>query len=100
MVRPTIFPYTKNNYLGYQNCLATKRHTTFGSIYRKYTWFDDDCYQKKFYICERRGWYCWGWTCWLKYNKLQKAEIPLDAAKARKAATDERSSSEKVDFEE
>ncbi|KAI0239053.1 hypothetical protein LSAT2_010200 [Lamellibrachia satsuma] len=71
-----------NNYVGYQNCLAIKRRLPSR---RSYGWFDDDCYQKKFYICERRGWYCWGWQCWRKYSARAKTIIPLSVARARKA---------------
>ncbi|KAK2178147.1 hypothetical protein NP493_560g01040 [Ridgeia piscesae] len=68
-----------NNYLGYQNCMAIKRrpHTNINSYY--YDWIDDDCYQKKFYICERRGWFCWGWQCFHRlYRKMPTVDIPRD----------------------
>ncbi|KAI0215207.1 hypothetical protein LSAT2_032753, partial [Lamellibrachia satsuma] len=47
-------PKEPNNYLGYQNCLAARWlcSETNCSIYG---WFDDDCYKKKFFICEKPG---------------------------------------------
>ena len=85
-----------NNYLGYQNCLAIKRRLPNR---RSYGWFDDDCYQKKFYVCERSGWYCWGWPCWQKYAKGPKTSISKLEASARRIAptADE---DEKVAFEQ
>ncbi|KAI0236339.1 Perlucin [Lamellibrachia satsuma] len=47
-------PNEPNNYLGYQNCLAIRRRCWDAKCI-DYGWFDDDCYQKKFYICEKRG---------------------------------------------
>ncbi|KAK2178148.1 hypothetical protein NP493_560g01121 [Ridgeia piscesae] len=93
-----------DNYLGYQNCLAIKRRPWVGITYR---FFDDDCYQKKFYICERRGWYCWGQQCWRRYSRLPKTLIPSRVAKVMKAAAPpatakptSHSPDEKVKFED
>jgi len=47
-------PNEPNNYLGYQNCMAIRRRCWDAKCI-DYGWFDDDCYQKKFYICEKRG---------------------------------------------
>jgi len=57
-VAPTFehwLPNEPNNYLGYQNCMAMRRRC-WDMRCIEYGWFDDDCYQKKFYICEKRGW--------------------------------------------
>ena len=87
-----------NNYLGYQNCLAIKRRLPNR---RSYGWFDDDCYQKKFYICERRGWYCWGRYCSGLYSDLAKAVMPRGEAKRRRIAQPSATAApmEKVAFE-
>ncbi|KAI0224136.1 hypothetical protein LSAT2_024841, partial [Lamellibrachia satsuma] len=84
------------NYLGYQNCMAIKRRpfTSVNSYY--YDWFDDDCYQKKFYICEKRAWFCWGWPCLHKLDEskteVSKYYIPGDVTREKmekqQAATD------------
>ena len=87
-----------SNYLGYQNCLATKERP---QNRRYYAWFDDDCYEKKFYICERSGWYCWGWTCWRRYSSGAKVILPWNVAEARKASSARPAApaAEKVSFE-
>jgi len=55
-------------YLGYPHCMAIKRrpYTNVNSYY--YDWIDDDCYQKKFYICERPSWCCWDRSCLRKLD--------------------------------
>lgn len=89
-----------NNYLLYQNCMAIKERSPNS---RTYSWFDDDCYQKKFYICERRGFYCWSYNCWGLYSKGPKMDIPMDIASAKKAPAGvaaPAAANEKVAFEE
>ena len=66
----------------YQNCMAIRERSQNSP---GYVWFDDDCYEKKFYICERRGWYCWGYNCWGLYSKGPKMHIPMSVA-SRKLA--------------
>ncbi|KAI0236338.1 hypothetical protein LSAT2_013090 [Lamellibrachia satsuma] len=48
-------PSEPDNYLGYQNCLAIRQRCSDDVDCVDYGWFDDDCYQKKFYICETSG---------------------------------------------
>ncbi|KAI0217972.1 hypothetical protein LSAT2_030254 [Lamellibrachia satsuma] len=97
MVYSNWIPGEPNNYLGYQNCLAIKRRLPSS---RSYGWFDDDCYQKKFYICERRGWYCWGWSCWRRYLSLPKCSVPPSVAIARRASSSGHAGNvDKVTFE-
>ncbi|KAK2177490.1 hypothetical protein NP493_595g01030 [Ridgeia piscesae] len=48
-------PSEPNNYLDHQNCLAVRQRCPDDADCIDYGWFDDDCYQKKFYICETKG---------------------------------------------